>query len=82
MAYEPREGSGVLFPERDKKNEKAPDFKGNILIGGNQIRIAGWKKVGQKGTFISLATAAPRPLSIAEETCLGAAVARGVQIPS
>jgi len=54
MPYEPREGSGVLFPERDKKNEKAPDFKGNILIGGNQIRIAGWKKQGQKGTFISL----------------------------
>jgi len=54
MPYEPREGSGVLFPEKDKKNEKAPDFKGNILIGGNQIRIAGWKKQGQRGAFISL----------------------------
>jgi len=54
MPYEPREGSGVLFPEKEKKSEKAPDFKGNIMLGGKQVRIAGWKKQGQRGTFISL----------------------------
>lgn len=54
MPYEPREGSGVLFPEKQKKSEKAPDFKGNLLVGGKAIRIAGWKKAGKKGPFISL----------------------------
>jgi len=54
MPYEPREGSGVLFPEKEKKSEKAPDFKGNIMLFGKQVRIAGWKKQGQRGTFISL----------------------------
>jgi len=54
MPYEPREGSGVLFPEKEKKSEKSPDFKGNILIGGKPLRLAGWKKIGKRGPFLSL----------------------------
>ena len=54
MPYEPREGSGVLFPEKEKKSEKSPDFKGNILIGGKPLRLAGRKKVGKHGPFLSL----------------------------
>lgn len=44
----------MLFPEREKKSEKAPDFRGNLLINGNAVKIAGWKKAGKRGPFISL----------------------------
>jgi hypothetical protein len=55
MAYEDREGSGCLFKTKEKKSEKSPDFDGYIVIDGNRVRIAAWKKEGKKGNFLSLA---------------------------
>lgn len=60
MAYEHREGYGAVFKETEKKNEKAPDYKGNIMLGGVVYEIAGWKKEGGKGTFLSLKGQLPR----------------------
>jgi len=54
MAYEHREGSGILFNNSYKENPKQPDLKGEIMIGGKLMAIAGWKKQGQKGEFISV----------------------------
>lgn len=36
--------SGVLFPVKEKKNEKGPDVTGTATIGGVEYRIAGWRK--------------------------------------
>lgn len=67
-----RANSGVLFPQKDKKQDNYPDFTGNIVIGddllaaikaaaGNtvRIRIAGWKKTSDKvGVYLSLSVSA------------------------
>lgn len=60
MAYEMREGYGNLFKETEKKSEKGPDYRGSIMLGGVVYEIAGWKKDGTKGTFLSLKGQLPR----------------------
>jgi uncharacterized protein (DUF736 family) len=35
---------GVLFPEQEKKNDRAPDFTGKVTVEGTEYRIAGWKR--------------------------------------
>lgn len=52
--YTPKDNSGVLFSNKDKKNEKSPDYSGNVIINGKEFRLAGWLKDGKKGKFLSL----------------------------
>lgn len=58
--YEPKEGYGGLFKETEKKSENGPDYRGNIMLGGVLYEIAGWKKEGKSGTFLSLKGQIPR----------------------
>jgi hypothetical protein len=56
--------SGTLFHNAVKKNPKAPDYQGDVLLdlgklgignGKAKLRLAGWKKISAKGTtFLSL----------------------------
>jgi hypothetical protein len=52
MAYEKRDGDIAVFMERDKKNEKAPDWKGEALIDGVTYEVAFWPK-GSNGTMLA-----------------------------
>ena len=68
--------SGAIFRNRDKSNDRAPDWRGDveldtellkelIAIAKNRqpikLSIAGWEKEGQKaGTFISVKVEIPR----------------------
>jgi hypothetical protein len=55
MAYEAKEGNGVLFVNKFKgDNPKSPDFTGNILINGVTLELAAWKKISDRGNFLSL----------------------------
>jgi hypothetical protein len=52
-------GKGVLFGNADKKHDKAPDWKGTMLLSedykaGQTLKIAGWTKNTPKGQLISL----------------------------
>jgi uncharacterized protein (DUF736 family) len=49
-----REGQGSLFRNELKDSDKQPDYRGSLMIGGKVWEIAGWKKEGKKGTFLSL----------------------------
>jgi uncharacterized protein (DUF736 family) len=51
------EMSGVLFPAREKKSDRSPDFTGKCTINGNDFRIAAWTRVPRSGgnKFLSLA---------------------------
>lgn len=51
MAYEKKNGDTVLFRQDDKKNDKSPDFKGEMLWNGETIEIALWTKNGSQGEF-------------------------------
>jgi|688.fasta_scaffold370196_4 uncharacterized protein (DUF736 family) len=54
MAFD-QTNRGVLFVKKNKKNEKQPDYDGNINVDGKDYALAGWKKTSQKGaTFLSL----------------------------
>ena len=53
--FQQQEGRGVLFPERNRKHDKAPDFKGKIMIDGKEVKLAGWYKRTNEYTLISLA---------------------------
>lgn len=35
---------GVLFPEREKKGERHPDYTGKIDVEGRVYRLAAWTK--------------------------------------
>jgi hypothetical protein len=41
MAYEMKEGQGSLF-KNQSDNPKAPTLKGNVMINGQKMDIAGW----------------------------------------
>lgn len=60
MAYEPKDGYGNLFKEKEKKSENGPDYRGTLMVGGKVWEIAGWIKTGAKGNFLSLKGQEPR----------------------
>lgn len=59
--YEMNEGQGVLFHNNYKDNDKKPDYKGRILVGGKEYEMAAWVRTSQSGTkFLSLKAELPR----------------------
>ena len=54
--FETKEGTGTLFQNDQRGNDKAPTHKGTCRINGMMYEIAGWQKVSQaKGTrYLSL----------------------------
>jgi hypothetical protein len=54
MAFQKRDNSGIVSENQYKKLDKHPDITGNATIGGVDYRVAGWKKEGLKGPFISI----------------------------
>ena len=56
MAYEQKDGDGVLFKETDKKTPTSPDYSGRAQLDGVPYRIVGWRKAGKNGRpdFLSL----------------------------
>lgn len=55
MAFEQREGGGVLFPNDRKSKPNQPDFQGDALFHGQKVKLSAWKKTGKGGKdFLSL----------------------------
>jgi hypothetical protein len=54
MAYVPKEGGGSLFKNDKQGNDKRPDWRGDLMIGGQLYEIAAWEKQGARGAFFSL----------------------------
>lgn len=60
MADRDYDMSGILFAERQKKSEKAPDYRGKLTMGGTEYELAGWKRLDKNGnTFLSLKVSLP-----------------------
>lgn len=60
MAYTLKEGQGSLF-KNEKQNDRQPDYKGTIVIGGTTYEIAAWERLSQRGLkYFSLQAAQPR----------------------
>lgn len=55
MAFEQRDGSGALFKNDKKGNDKAPDYRGDANVNGELVEIAAWLKESANGKkFMSL----------------------------
>ena len=54
MAYQHRDGTGALFRNDQKGNERAPRYRGELMINGTPYELAAWIKEGKRGTFFSL----------------------------
>lgn len=55
MAFEQKDGTGALFKNDKKGNDKAPDYRGTAKINGETCDIAAWiKKPEGKTPFMSL----------------------------
>lgn len=44
MAYEKKEGDIAVFFQKNKTNDRAPDWKGEVLIDGELKTVALWIK--------------------------------------
>lgn len=66
MAYEHKDGSGTLFKADQKGNERAPSFRGELMLGGTLYELAAWIKEGRSGKFFSL-SAKPKKARPAEK---------------
>lgn len=58
--HNPQPGKGVLFTQTMKKNDKAPDLRGQIMLiadakAGDIIKLGGWRKQTAMGELIALA---------------------------
>lgn len=54
---ETNDGRGALFriPDDEKKNDKWPDYRGDITIEGTKWKLAGWVKTDKNGgKYLSL----------------------------
>lgn len=50
--YERRDGDAVLYMERNKKNERGPDWTRTVLLNGVEYRLSMWSK-GNNGTMLA-----------------------------
>jgi len=50
-----KDNSGVLFKNDKKEQEKHPDYKGSIMVDGQDYWISAWIKEGKTGKFMGLA---------------------------
>jgi hypothetical protein len=55
MAYEPKDNTGSVFTNKDKKTDKHPDRTGSARIGGVDYWVDGWINQDRNGKpYLSL----------------------------
>lgn len=57
MAYEQKPGDIVAYKEKEKRNDRAPDWKGTMIVpegakAGDKLEVAFWAK-GNNGTMLA-----------------------------
>jgi hypothetical protein len=57
--YEQRDNSGSLFKNNRKEKETHPDYTGNCMINGKEMRMSAWLKEGKSGKFFSFSFSEP-----------------------
>ena len=57
MAYEQKAGDIAVFKEKEKRNDRAPDWRGSLIVPegakpGDKLEVAFWAK-GDNGTMLA-----------------------------
>ena len=63
--YADKPGKGAIF-SNEKKGEKGPDYKGNLILdrdykAGEAVKLAGWQKTSRRGPMVSLSIDSWKP---------------------
>ena len=57
---ERKDNTGALFKNDKKGNDKAPDYKGKVMVSGEEMEIAAWVTQSKKGTtYMSVKVSEP-----------------------
>jgi hypothetical protein len=80
MAYEQKPGDIAVFKEKEKRNDRAPDWRGNLIVPegakpGDTLEVAFWAK-GDNGTMLAGSVKFPNQRDAGPDR--DAAVERGV----
>lgn len=82
MAFEQKEGQGSLF-KNEKGNDRQPDYRGRIMIGGTVYEIAAWERTSRNGaSYLSLQAQLPREQAAAPQGGAPAYQAPSYQAPA
>ena len=54
-----KDNSGYLFPNKNKSNEKQPDYRGKLTKDGKEWLVSGWKKMKDGDEMISISLTDP-----------------------
>ena len=61
MAYERKDNTGSLFPNKFKEEDKHPDYTGELMIEGKLYEQAGWINTDKNGKkYMSFAYNKPK----------------------
>ena len=60
--------SGVSSNNDYKKAEKHPDYTGKCTIDGKELRMAGWRRTGTNGEFVSWKFSEPQEAQLQPQT--------------
>lgn len=58
---EKRDNTGVLFKNDKKDSERHPDYKGSLIVNGQDYWLSAWIKEGKSGKFMGLALSPKEP---------------------
>ena len=58
---ENRDNTGVLFKNDRKDSEKQPDYKGSLIVNGQDYWLSAWIKEGKSRKFMGLALSPKEP---------------------
>ena len=53
MEYQKKEGDLTIFKNKEKKNEKSPDYWGKLYLNSEDLKVALWVKEGKNGKFMA-----------------------------
>ena len=67
VAYERKDGSGVMFRVRERRSDKSPHWSGEIVLNGVSYELAAWDNTSKKSGQPYLSCRIQKKVGISQE---------------